>query len=110
MENTKLTAEEWSQHLTTWKQSGYSVRKYTNIKSLPYHAFNYWKRRLEGSLKKKVIKRKPDNKHNGFVKLDSMKMLSSHPEYWMSMEMANGKVMHFYSSLEIGFLKELSIL
>ena len=38
---------EWENHLRSWKRSGLSKAAYCRRKEISYHAFNYWKKRLE---------------------------------------------------------------
>lgn len=40
---------EWENHLRSWKRSGLSKAAYCRRKEISYHAFNYWKKRLEKS-------------------------------------------------------------
>ena len=40
---------EWENHLRSWKRSSLSKAAYCRRKEISYHAFNYWKRRLEKS-------------------------------------------------------------
>lgn len=38
---------EWESHLRSWKRSELSKAAYCRQKEISYHAFNYWKKRLE---------------------------------------------------------------
>ena len=38
---------EWENHLKSWKRSNLSKAAYCRRKHISYHAFNYWKKRLE---------------------------------------------------------------
>ena len=38
---------EWEHHLRSWKKSGLSKAAYCRQKEISYHAFNYWKKRIE---------------------------------------------------------------
>ena len=38
---------EWENHLGSWKRSRLSKAAYCRQKEISYHAFNYWKKRLE---------------------------------------------------------------
>ena len=38
---------EWENHIKSWKRSGLSKAGYCRKKHISYHAFNYWKKRLE---------------------------------------------------------------
>ena len=43
---------EWADHIKSWKRSRLSKAEYCRRKHISYHAFNYWKKRIEkqGSL------------------------------------------------------------
>ena len=38
---------EWEKHLKSWRRSRLSKAEYCRRKQISYHAFNYWKKRLE---------------------------------------------------------------
>ena len=38
---------EWENHLKSWRRSSLSKAEYCRRKHISYHAFNYWKKRLE---------------------------------------------------------------
>lgn len=43
----QLGISEWENHLKSWKRSNLSKAEYCRRKHISYHAFNYWKKRLE---------------------------------------------------------------
>ncbi len=45
----QLSSSEWENHLKSWQRSGISKAEYCRKKQISYHAFNYWKKRLEKS-------------------------------------------------------------
>ena len=38
---------DWENHIKSWKRSNLSKTEYCRRKHISYHAFNYWKRKLE---------------------------------------------------------------
>jgi hypothetical protein len=101
-----MTSDAWRVHVWNCAKSDYSVKEYCRINSLSYHAFNYWKRKFEKNPKKKPTKR-ANKESKGFIKLEPDKLLSSSSDYWMSLKLSNDKELHFYSPLDIKFLKEI---
>ena len=43
----RIGKPEWENHIRAWEKSGFSKAKYCRRKHISYHAFNYWKKRLE---------------------------------------------------------------
>ena len=43
----RIGKPEWESHIKSWEKSSLSKAKYCRRKHISYHAFNYWKKRLE---------------------------------------------------------------
>ena len=85
---------QYTQLIERWQQSGKNIRQFCNDENIGYHAFHYWKKKIQ------------KKSENGFIKLKHAAPVVA-ASIWCELVFASGNRVLFHQLPHVNFVKQL---
>ena len=92
-------AAYWQGHIDAWKHSGKTQKKFCQANQLPYCRFQYWRRKLEGGVRRRAAQPAA----GGFAQVS----YTPQPDTGLTLSLPNGLVLRGICADNLSVVRQL---